>query len=70
MKTTKKDQVEEYVDALFNFLDAPLKPDAPLSEEEHREIERKYKVQLNREVKSYYDEETKTNIIEFLNFKL
>ncbi|WP_157445749.1 hypothetical protein [Chryseobacterium indologenes] len=69
MKTTKKDQLEEYVDALFNFLDAPLKPDAPLSEEEHREIERDYKDQLNQDVKSYYNPETKRNTVEFINYK-
>lgn len=62
------EQIENYLDRLLKHIETPTPPEKPHTEDQHRDIENRYIKQLKINVKSYYDNKTKTNIIEFLNY--
>lgn len=59
--------MEQYVDNIIEeLLNFEIPREEPLTEEQHREIERRY-VKLGYTVKSYYDTEVGKNTIHFLD---
>lgn len=58
--------MEQYLEKVFNTLNNAMKPQKPKIKEHHKATEERYLKQFGQVVKCYYCQETKRNIIQFI----